>query len=102
RRHTRFSRDWSSDVCSSDLARYQFVNRGKHAFPEGFAEHLREAVNQMAALKLSKAEKHFFSKTCPYIDPTYFDFLQGYQYDPERSEERRVGRACRASHSENN
>src|SRR5690606_40972240 len=22
RRHTRFSRDWSSDVCSSDLARW--------------------------------------------------------------------------------
>src|SRR5690606_40131815 len=22
RRHTRFSRDWSSDVCSSDLERY--------------------------------------------------------------------------------
>src|SRR5690606_8862339 len=20
--------------------------------------------------------------TCPYIDPTYFDFLQGYRYDP--------------------
>src|SRR5690606_40927322 len=30
RRHTRFSRDWSSDVCSSDLVRYflwQFVGR---------------------------------------------------------------------------
>src|SRR5690606_16546080 len=26
RRHTRFSRDWSSDVCSSDLC-----DRGKHA-----------------------------------------------------------------------
>src|SRR5690606_39804258 len=24
RRHTRFSRDWSSDVCSSDLAFYLF------------------------------------------------------------------------------
>src|SRR5271165_6372277 len=23
RRHTRFSRDWSSDVCSSDLLRYR-------------------------------------------------------------------------------
>src|SRR5690606_38292013 len=23
RRHTRFSRDWSSDVCSSDLARFE-------------------------------------------------------------------------------
>lgn len=72
-------------------ARYQFINRGKHAFPEGFAEHLREAVNQMAALKLSKAEKHFFSKTCPYIDPTYFDFLQGYQYDPEEVTIRQQG-----------
>src|SRR5690606_40955899 len=25
RRHTRFSRDWSSDVCSSDLAQVQLV-----------------------------------------------------------------------------
>jgi len=64
-------------------ARYQFINRGNHQFPEGFAERFREAVNNMANLKLSKAEKIYFSKTCPYIDPTYFDFLQGYQYDPE-------------------
>src|SRR2546422_11729552 len=27
RRHTRCSRDWSSDVCSSDLLRYNFVYR---------------------------------------------------------------------------
>ncbi|MVZ62878.1 nicotinate phosphoribosyltransferase [Sphingobacterium humi] len=64
-------------------ARYRFINRGKHQFPEGFAEQLREAINNMAQLKLTKAEKSFFAKTCPYIDPTYFDFLQGYQYDPE-------------------
>lgn len=64
-------------------ARYQLINRGKHAFPEGFAERLRESVNQMASLRLSGAEKQFFCETCPYIDPTYFDFLQGYQYDPE-------------------
>ncbi len=64
-------------------ARYQFINRGKHKFPEGFAAKFREAVDKMAELKLTKAEKTFFSKTCPYIDPTYFDFLQGYQYDPD-------------------
>src|SRR5690606_41092841 len=28
RRHTRFSRDWSSDVCSSDLAPRVRVHRG--------------------------------------------------------------------------
>src|SRR5690606_40552523 len=27
RRHTRFSRDWSSDVCSSDLARIGYPQR---------------------------------------------------------------------------
>jgi len=34
-------------------------------------------------LKLTAAEKSFFAKTCPYIDPTYFDFLQGYHFDPD-------------------
>src|SRR5436309_15011471 len=32
RRHTRFSRDWSSDVCSSDL-----WTRGRHSIRTGFA-----------------------------------------------------------------
>lgn len=64
-------------------AKYQFINRGKHSFPPGFAERLKVAINHMATLKLSKSEKTFFSDTCPYIDPTYFDFLQGYRYDPE-------------------
>src|SRR6478752_5354864 len=27
RRHTRCSRDWSSDVCSSDLGRLQYLSR---------------------------------------------------------------------------
>lgn len=43
-------------------ARYQFINRGKHEFPTGFAEKLREAVNQLANLKLTVAEKNFFAK----------------------------------------
>jgi len=64
-------------------AKYQFINRGKHVFPEGFAEKLTEAVSAMATLKLSNSEKQFFAETCPYIDPTYFDFLQGYRYNPE-------------------
>lgn len=63
-------------------ARYSFINRGKHAFPEGFGEVLRQAINDMANVQLTENEKAFFSTTCPYIDPTYFDFLQGYRYDP--------------------
>src|SRR5690606_12337980 len=29
RRHTRFSRDWSSDVCSSDLAQIDYLKPGQ-------------------------------------------------------------------------
>lgn len=67
-------------------ASYIFINRGKHQYPEGFAEAFKEAVNEMAKLKLTKAEKEFFRETCPYLDPTYLDFLQGYHYDPSEVE----------------
>lgn len=63
-------------------AKYSFINRGQHEFPEGFDHILRQKINDMAKLKLTKAEKDFFMEKCPYIDPTYFDFLQGYRYDP--------------------
>ena len=64
-------------------ARYQFINRGNHSFPAGFADALREAVNSMALLKLTKEEKHFLQVTCPYLDPVYLDFLEGYRFNPE-------------------
>src|SRR5690606_40975222 len=34
RRHTRFSRDWSSDVCSSDLMALLETAKGVQAAPE--------------------------------------------------------------------
>src|SRR3989449_8906637 len=36
RRHTRCSRDWSSDVCSSDLQAYREATRVRPAFPEAW------------------------------------------------------------------
>lgn len=64
-------------------ARYRFINRGRHSFPDGFGRALRQAVDSMAGLRLSREEKKFLAVTCPYLDPTYLDFLQGYCYDPE-------------------
>ena len=39
--------------------KYVFINRGKHSFPEGFDDALRKAINEMAKLQLTKAEKYF-------------------------------------------
>jgi len=66
----------------SSVVKYEFINRGKHQFPEGFDAALREAVDKMAELKLTKDEKKFMARTCPYIDLPYLDFLEGYHYDP--------------------
>ena len=65
-----------------EIVKYQFINRGKHHFPEGFGEELSKAVNAMAELKLTKKEKKYLQKTCPYLALPYLDFLEGYQYDP--------------------
>src|SRR5690606_39766158 len=55
RRHTRFSRDWSSDVCSSDLDKEQRrsrvpagpatgVERAQGGFGTGFAQAAQEGI----------------------------------------------------------
>ncbi|WP_217902345.1 hypothetical protein [Siphonobacter sp. BAB-5385] len=77
----------------SARARYQFINRGKHAFPPGFAKALREAVDAMASLQLTREEKHFLRVTCPYLDPVYLDFLAGYRYNPEEVHITQTGEA---------
>ena len=53
-------------------ARYAFINRGEHAFPDGFGAELRHEVDKMASLRLSDEEKRYLEITCPYLDPTYF------------------------------
>src|SRR5690606_40118898 len=48
RRHTRFSRDWSSDVCSSDLFNYSSLSNTSEAFDELLANnpYLRNSFEQ--------------------------------------------------------
>lgn len=62
--------------------KYEFINRGKHFFPNGFGDALRKAVDEMAKLRLTKQEKEFLKKNCPYLNLPYLDFLEGYHYDP--------------------
>src|SRR5690606_40017719 len=85
RRHTRFSRDWSSDVCSSDL----IVGGTPYAIP---------ADNPFAGNPLCPAD-HTSSTSCPEIfawglrNPWRFSFDResGALWLADRSEERRVG-----------
>ncbi|WP_185861115.1 nicotinate phosphoribosyltransferase [Blattabacterium cuenoti] len=64
-------------------AKYEFINRGKHTFPKNFAKILQENLNKMALLKLSKEERIYLEQYCPYLDSSYLDFLNKYQYNPK-------------------
>src|SRR3712207_9099181 len=73
RRHTRYWRDWSSDVCSSDL-RPQPRRRGRRA---GGAERRRQAARLGP-----RARRRGRGAARPFAGA--------------RSEERRVGKECRS------
>src|SRR5690606_39468440 len=88
RRHTRFSRDWSSDVCSSDLMNFAERNDVRSAkgvkigmvSPDGRAGMVQHAAQ-------------FAEAGIPFV----FDPGQGMPMfnGEERSEERRVGKEWR-------
>src|SRR5207302_2960585 len=94
RRHTRFSRDWSSDVCSSDLvaAGAKHVmdcvdchNRPTHIYPSPD----RSVDRAISAGKIDP--------TLPYIKQQAVTILaRDYKSADERSEERRVGKEWRS------
>ncbi len=61
---------------------YEFTNRGKTSFPEGFARVLKNRVALMADLCLTRDEKSWLESTCPYFMPEYLEYLYAYRYDP--------------------
>src|SRR5690625_6109031 len=76
RRHTRWPRDWSSDVCSSDLAKFVIINNG-----------VLNIINNPKKRDLQKTKSFLESKQQIAAEELFL-------YS-SRSEERRVGKECR-------
>src|SRR5690606_41162911 len=95
-RHTRFSRDWSSDVCSSDLNSSIASRTSSGTVNSEFAgiEVVSVCSTSAAFLPLTYISTSIFL-SLPRIlfglKKTAFAFSNGL----ERSEERRVGNECR-------
>src|SRR5690606_40097227 len=76
RRHTRFSRDWSSDVCSSDLAKQVILQR------------IRDAEREQIIDDFLAREEPILSGTVKRVDREGAIIESG----KVRSAERRVGK----------
>src|SRR5206468_8145471 len=81
RRHTRSDRDWSSDVCSSDLPKVYDLDE---------------------LLKLSPLEERIYRLRCvegwsmviPWVGYSLAELIKRVEPMGNRSEERRVGKEC--------
>ena len=70
------------ELFQREMVKYNFINRGKTIFPDGFALRLRQEIKKMEELKLEIEESNFLTKKCGYfLKPTYIDFLKSYRYD---------------------
>lgn len=63
-------------------ATYEFFNRGKTKFPDGFADEVRYQVQQMGCAS-TQPEEISWLKTQPCIRDKYADWFNGYQYNYE-------------------
>src|SRR5690606_40337845 len=96
-RHTRFSRDWSSDVCSSDLMTTEVTTEGAQQQPATYRVLLVEddpaVARGLARLLMARGLSVDIALSCSAARslPGHFD-LGIFDIElTDRSEERRVG-----------
>src|SRR5690606_39415560 len=88
RRHTRFSRDWSSDVCSSDLTdeknKQYWIDKIMAAYRNAKGEDRLHAIETLAKLQVG------------VVQDLPAGLESSFRLYSLRSEERRVGKECRS------
>src|SRR5690606_39933223 len=90
RRHTRFSRDWSSDVCSSDLHYYAMLPLVfKTSNVAGHTDYVDGLFPQIPLQEDYFNLGQLGEPTEPLLAAALFEIAG-------RSEERRVGKECRS------
>src|SRR5690606_40886930 len=96
-RHTRFSRDWSSDVCSSDLVERQ----RQHVLVGGLEGHLELLLDlqqpvEVIGVAAVLAELGDLADALSYLAGHFRRIVDDDLVAAARSEERRVGKECRS------
>src|SRR5207253_3599574 len=94
RRHTRWPRDWSSDVCSSDL--FDAVEKPVPLIESAVgAPYMFATLESLIALQPQRVLCSHGKTTSPQLVQDNLSYLREIEQRC-RSEERRVGKECRA------
>src|SRR5207249_5840208 len=96
-RHTRSKRDWSSDVCSSDLEKFGFELHCDLSLPDNLEVNWKDCTgtsHQFHLTQLTSATCSLNPNFSPNPPPANFNTFVGA--GAGRSEERRVGKERRS------
>lgn len=67
------------------IAHYRYQNRDpQKRFRAGFANEVREQVHGMRELRLRPELFAFFQAQCPWLKPTYLQWLRQFRFNPEQ------------------
>src|SRR5690606_40055002 len=95
RRHTRFSRDWSSDVCSSDLIlQISLAAIGSDLKCVADLNRLERRLAQNDLVAVDRLDPREIPTNVIAGQPAH---SSGGRYSRGRSEERRVGKECKST-----
>src|SRR5690606_40982700 len=93
RRHTRFSRDWSSDVCSSDLPADRILPVPPEELPQFILAVADNGMRILAIIAAPIVAVMFLAEAALALISRFAPQVQVFIL---RSEERRVGKECRS------
>src|SRR5690606_40609480 len=95
--HTRFSRDWSSDVCSSDLIVREFLWVTRFGFSSAFMRFFHLLTHRTDIVVFFRVVVQvFFAESLVFrLIMGVLLFVEGIVSYKRRSEERRVGEVGR-------
>jgi nicotinate phosphoribosyltransferase len=79
-----FSQMWMVMKLFPDLkVKFKFFDRNNTKYPDNFDVELKKIIKTFKNRKLSKQRRLEFQLSCPYLPNVFFDFLEGYTYDPD-------------------
>ena len=81
-------------VCAKfprQIVKYDFFNRGKTEFPDGFAKELQERIKSCESISLTKDEYDFVRERCYFLTLPYLDFLKAYRFDSSEVSINQIG-----------
>lgn len=62
--------------------KYTFYDRNNIVYPDGFDVELRKVIETYRNRSMSPKRKKEFADKCSFLPQAFFDFLDGYKFDP--------------------